>query len=112
MAFELRRYSTAGIAVASAGVIALSPLAVPPPEHQLPAATSVVATRTVDLTAFVNPIAAWGDVLTTTVADLGALGQKIAADPFPIVRQVIANQVGYVQEVISIGEQMGNGLLY
>lgn len=97
MAFELRRYSTAGIAMASAGVIALSPLTIPSPDLHLPAPTTAVATRTVDLTAFVNPIAAWGDVFTTTVADLGALGQKFAADPFPIVRQIIANQVGYAE---------------
>jgi len=112
MAFELRRYSTAGIAVASAGILAISPLTVPPPDLHLTAPTSVVATRTVDLTAFVNPIAAWGDVLTTTVTDIGKLGQTYAADPFPIVRQIIANQLGYAHEVISIGEQMGNGLRY
>lgn len=112
MAFELRRYSTAGIAMASAGVIALSPLTIPSPDLHLPAPTTAVATRTVDLTAFVNPIAVWGDVLTTTLTDIGKLGQEYAADPFPIVRQIIANQVGYAQEVISIGEQMANGLAY
>lgn len=112
MAFELRRYSTAGIAVATAGVIAISPLTVPPPQLHVAAPSSLVSTRTVDLTAFVNPIAAWGDVLTTTVGDIGKLGQVYAADPFPIVRQIIANQVGYAQQIISIGEQMGNGLRF
>lgn len=111
MAFELRRYSTAGIAVATAGVIAISPVTVAPPAFHLPAPTSVVSTRTVDLTAFVNPIAAWGDVLTTTVGDIGKLGQAYAADPFPIVRQIIANQVSYVQEIVSIGRLMGNNFV-
>lgn len=112
MAFELRRYSTAGIAVATAGVIAISPLTVPLPQLHVAAPSSLVSTRTVDLTAFVNPIAAWGDVLTTTVGDIGKLGQAYAADPFPIVRQVIANQVGYAQQIMSIGQQMGNGLRF
>ena len=112
MAFELRRYSTAGIAVATAGVIAISPVTVAPPALHLPAPTSVVSTRTVNLTGFVNPIAAWGDVLTTTVTDIGKLGQMYAADPFPILRQVIANQVGYAQQIISIGNQMGKGLTF
>lgn len=111
MAFELRRYSTAGMAMATAGVIAISPLSIPPPDLHLPAPTTVASTRTVDLTAFVNPIAAWGDVLTTTITDIGNLGQMYAADPFPIVRQIVANQVGYAKQIISIGEQMGNGLV-
>jgi hypothetical protein len=112
MAFELRRYSTAGIAVASAGVITLSPLTIPPPDLHLPESTTVASTRTVDLTAFVNPIAAWGDVLTTTVTDIGKLGQEFAADPFPIMRQLIANQIGYVSETFSIVQGMGNGFRY
>ncbi len=97
--------------MASAGVIALSPLTIPSPDLHLPAPTTVASTRTVDLTAFVNPIAAWGDVLTTTITDIGNLGQMYAADPFPIVRQIVANQVGYAKQIISIGEQMGNGLV-
>ncbi|WP_418004610.1 hypothetical protein ACNO8X_06365 [Mycobacterium sp. PDNC021] len=111
MAFELRRYSTAGIAVATAGVIAISPVAVAPPELQLPAPTSIVATRTVDLTAFVNPLAVWGDVLTTTVTDIGKLGQTFAADPFPLAKQVIANQVRYANQLLTIGQGMGKGLV-
>lgn len=111
MAFELRRYSTAGIAVASAGIIAMSPVMVAPQELHLPAPTSIVATRTVDLTAFVNPLAVWGDVLTTTVTDIGKLGQTFAADPFPLAKQVIANQVRYANQLLTIGQGMGKGLV-
>jgi len=112
MAFELRRYSTAGIAMASAGVIALSPLTIPSPDLHLSAPTAAVATRTVDLTAFVNPIAVWGDVLTTTLTDIGKLGQEYAADPFPILRQLITNQMSYVGETVSIVQGMANGFRY
>lgn len=109
MAFELRRYSTAGMAMATAGVIAVSPLTIPPPDLHLPAPTTVASTRTVDLTAFVNPLAVWGDVLTTTVADIGKLGQAFAADPFPLAKQVIANQVRYANQLMSIAQGVGNG---
>jgi hypothetical protein len=111
MAFELRRYSTAGIAMASAGVIALSPLTIPPPDLHLPAPTTVASTRTVDLTAFVNPLAVWGDVLTTTVTDIGNLGQAFAADPFPLAKQVIANQVRYATQLMTIAQGVGNGVV-
>lgn len=111
MAFELRRYSTAGMAMATAGVIALSPVTVSPPDLHLPAPTSVVATRSVDLTGFVNPLAVWGDVLTTTVTDIGKLAQTFAADPFPLTKQVIANQVRYLTEIASIGQGVGNGVV-
>ncbi|SEB27082.1 MULTISPECIES: hypothetical protein [unclassified Mycobacterium] len=111
MAFEMRRYSTAGIAMASAGVIALSPLTIPSPDLHLPAPTTVASTRTVDLTAFVNPLAVWGDVLTTTVTDIGNLGQAFAADPFPLAKQVIANQIRYANQILTIGQGMAKGLI-
>ncbi|WP_131808837.1 hypothetical protein [Mycolicibacterium mucogenicum] len=111
MAFELRRYSTAGMAMATAGVIAISPLTIPPPDLHLPAPTTVASTRTVDLTAFVNPLAVWGDVLTTTVADIGKLGQAFAADPFPLAKQAIANQVRYANQLMSIAQGVGNGVV-
>ncbi|QPG68775.1 hypothetical protein [Mycolicibacterium mucogenicum] len=65
-----------------------------------------------DLTGFVNPLAVWGDVLTTTLTDIGKLGQEYAADPFPIVRQLIANQMSYVGETVSIVQGMANGFRY
>ena len=111
MAFELRRYSTAGIAMATAGIVVISPMTVPPPDLHVPALTSVVATRSVDLTAFVNPLAVWGDVLATTVTDIGALGQAFAADPFPLAQQVFANQVRYANQVVSIAQNMGTGMV-
>jgi len=111
MAFELRRYSTAGMAMATAGVIAISPLTIPSPDLHLPAPTTVASTRTVDLTAFVNPLAVWGDVLTTTVTDIGKLGQAFAADPFPLAKQVIANQVRYANQLMSIAQGVGNGVV-
>ncbi|MEN4449547.1 hypothetical protein ACJH6H_01595 [Mycobacterium sp. SMC-21] len=59
-----------------------------------------------------NPIAVWGDVLTTTLTDIGKLGQEYAADPFPILRQLIINQMSYVGETVSIVQGMANGFRY
>ncbi|WP_166908459.1 hypothetical protein [Mycobacterium sp. DL440] len=85
--------------MATAGAIAFS-LVGPPPalsDTKLPAVYSTTAD--VELTAladsFVNPVTRWVEVLEATNSSLSTLVQTAAADPMPVLRQIIANQTAY-----------------
>ncbi|WP_131813080.1 hypothetical protein [Mycolicibacterium fortuitum] len=66
------------------------------------ATTTTVSTTTVALTAsssFVDPIAYWGDVLELAGTNLSAQFDAAIADPFPVLSQVVENQMGYANLV-------------
>jgi hypothetical protein len=88
MQSAVRSYLTAGVATVGAGVIALSPIAPPMPALHLPS----VHQAEVQLSAAVGPIESWVQVVQQAVANLDDIGQQFAADPAPILKQVIANQ--------------------
>jgi len=91
MNVAVRPYATAGIALVGASVIAISPLAPPMPGAQ--ALQRTVSSVGVELSAAVNPIENWVQVFQKSAANLGAIGQQIAADPAPILSQIVANQI-------------------
>lgn len=97
MQLALRPFTTAGVALVGAGVIAVSPLAPPP------ATTSThMYTAPVTLSAsasFVDPIAYWGDVLELTGTKLSAIFNEASASPFPVLSQVIENQTRYANTI-------------
>lgn len=86
----VRPYAAAGVALMGASVIAISPLA---PLPDMAAAHRVVTSVNVELNAMVNPIDRWIQVLQKSAANIGAIGEQLAANPAPILSQVIANQV-------------------
>jgi uncharacterized membrane protein YgcG len=88
----LRSYTTAGVALVGASVIAVSPIAPPPPDIQ-EATTRVVSSAQVELSALGNPLEGLLQILTETVTNVGAIGQTIAANPTPILRAVLENQM-------------------
>jgi hypothetical protein len=88
MQAAVRSYLTAGVATVGAGVIALSPIAPPMPAVHLPS----VHQAEVALSAAAGPIETWIQVINATAANLNAIGQQLAADPAPILQQIIANQ--------------------
>lgn len=90
----LRSRATEGAALLTAGAIALSPIMVAPVADHLPALHMSNAATT--LTASVNPIQEWVDVLNTTFANISALGTVVQADPTPILDQLLANQTAYL----------------
>ncbi|NOQ59289.1 hypothetical protein [Mycolicibacterium fortuitum] len=100
MQLALRPFTTAGVALVGAGVIAVSPLA-PPPVAASATTNTVSTTASVQLTAssFVDPIAYWGDVLELTNTNLSKIFAEASADPFPVLRQVMANQTGYANTI-------------
>jgi hypothetical protein len=88
----VRPYLTAGVALVGAGVVAVSPLTPPMPDIHLPSVRSAAVELAATVAQEVSPIDQWVQVVQTAVANLGALGQGLAADPDPILQQIIANQ--------------------
>jgi hypothetical protein len=86
----------AGIAVVGASVIAVCPLAPQMPDVHLPSVQSAAVELASAVSAIaapvVNPIDQWTQVVQAAVANLGALGKQLAADPAPILQQILANQ--------------------
>ncbi|OLO99267.1 hypothetical protein BVU76_26615 [Mycolicibacterium porcinum] len=97
MNLALRPYATAGIALVGASVIAVTPLAPPAHDVHLPALPSQAS---VELSAFTNPLDTWTAVLTKAVTNAEALGQTFANNPFPILRQIVANQTANASKPI------------
>ena len=101
----MRSYATAGIALVGAGIIAVSPIAPPVPKLHLPA----ISDGRVALSAFVNPIAQWVEVLTDSGNSLAGLDQiVVAADPLPIITALIQNQTANINTITgAIGQGVG-----
>ncbi|CDO32508.1 hypothetical protein [Mycolicibacterium porcinum] len=91
MQLASRSYLAAGVALVGAGAIAVSPLAPPAPDVHLPAIDG--SSAAVNLTAAANPLQLWADVIGAAFENVGGLGAQLAADPAPILRQIIANQL-------------------
>lgn len=108
MSLALRPYVTAGVALVGASVIAATPLAAPP--AAIDNAAARVSSAAVELTAAVDPIAAWSDLFTHTPESLLALGNLIAENPAPILGQIVANWSGYGQTLGSALQTSGAGL--
>lgn len=87
----VRPYATAGIGLLGAGVIAISPVAPLPPDAEIP--------PQIRLSAAVDPITLWRDVISDADANLGSLDGDWSQDPVPVLRRVIANQIGHLSEL-------------
>ncbi|BCI53844.1 hypothetical protein NIIDNTM18_31220 [Mycolicibacterium litorale] len=85
-----RTYLSTGVALVGAGAIAMSPVA--PPLPDVAEATSSVATSDLRLSALANPFVVYGQVVENTLENLGLLGERVIADPAPILAQILRNQ--------------------
>lgn len=92
MESRLRPYATAGIALVGASVIAISPVAPPLPDV-------TIANPSVNLSAAIDPFTPWIDALENAGGNLEGLVDSWAQAPFPVLQQVIANQLGYLSEL-------------
>lgn len=92
METAVRSYLTAGVALAGAGVIAVSPVMPTSTDIQLPAVST--SSAAVTLSALTNPVDAWAQTLSNASANLQSLGEQLLASDFPILRTVISNQIG------------------
>lgn len=101
-----RSYLAAGVALVGAGAIAVSPVAPPLPHVHVPA----VSTASVNLSAAVDPFEAYVQLITNTVNNVGTLIGTEIADPFPILQQIVANQITSGQGVFAGLQQAGEAL--
>ncbi|PEG59830.1 hypothetical protein, partial [Mycolicibacterium boenickei] len=99
-------YLAAGVALLGAGAIAMSPVAPPMPDIAVPA----ISSAEVNLSAAVDPIAAYTALFTNTFTNLQTLVSTELADPAPVLRQVIANQISTVQSLAAGLQGAGAGL--
>lgn len=105
----VRTGMASGVALIGASAIALSPIVVAPEQVHLPAVP--VSSLATTLTASVNPINEWAQVLTAAFNNISALGQQVWADPTPILKQIIVNQLGYANTTATALGAAGNGFV-
>jgi hypothetical protein len=112
MQIAVRSSLTTGVALMGAGVIALSPVTHQPmPDLHLPA----IHASAVQLTAQVNPITQWGQIITEALQNTKGLVTEVIADPAPVLGQVVRNQIasavtvgGSVRDyLVAVGQQLG-----
>lgn len=94
MQLTARPYLAAGVALVGASAIALSPVAPPMPD------ASDVVSRAVAPTAFANPFA---PVFADAVTNIEKLIAAVAANPAPILTQVVENQVASAGVLAGLG---------
>ncbi len=93
----LRPYASAGVVLASAGLIAITPTAGPAVDIQ---------TRAVQLTSAdqPDPITTLSELVSNTQGNLTALEAEFSANPTPILDQIEANQAVYAQDLAAAAQ--------
>ncbi|BBZ63863.1 outer membrane porin GjpA [Mycolicibacterium monacense] len=92
MELRLRPYATAGVALVGASAIAMAPLAPPLPDVK-------IASPSVNLSADIDPFTPWVNVFENAETNIADLIDDWAEAPFPVLQQVIVNQLGYFSEL-------------
>ncbi len=87
------RFLIAGVAMVSASAIAVTPVAQNPTILQQAQTLAYDLTATMDATA--SPVDVYGTLFSNTFSNLELLGSAIAANPAPLLNQVLENQLGY-----------------
>jgi hypothetical protein len=94
MQVAVRPYLNAGVALVGASVIAVAPVVAPPTYIEVPKVISAA----VVLAASVNPIEAYGQLLSNTINNTGALAnQAFSSGVAPLLQQFIVNQLTLFQ---------------
>ncbi len=106
----IRPYATAGVALVGASVIAVSPIAPSLPDIHIANPLAHVS-ASVELTQAVSPITTLVQVIQTSVMNLATTGGQVLADPFPVLRQVIANQLGFAKVLTTAAEGVASALV-
>lgn len=112
MQLALRPYASVGVALAGAGLIAITPVAAPPDIQARAVRLSASGSGLDfgDLGGLFSvagqdyPIATPAQLVTDTVTNLEGLQAQFAADPAPILEQIIVNQAGYANDLATAGE--------
>ncbi|HSA39562.1 MAG TPA: outer membrane porin GjpA [Mycobacterium sp.] len=110
MESRIRPYTTAGEALVGASLIAVTPVAPPPTDI-------AVSQQQVALSAAVDPIGPWTDLINESSANATVLGQTFFQGPGPVLQQLIVNQLAHLSQVLDdpasitdIATQVGDNL--
>lgn len=82
-------------------MVAASAMAVTPVVHD---STVVHRAQTIDydltasMDATASPLSVYGSLISTTIDNLSLLGSAVAANPAPLLHQVVENQLGYAAQ--------------
>ncbi len=99
----LRNYAGAGVVLAGAGLIAITPAEGPALDIQ---------TRAVQLTSAdqPDPISTLSDLISNTENNLTALQAEFSANPTPILDQILANGAVYAQDLATAAQNANSDL--
>lgn len=100
MDVAVRSCLSAGVCMASASMIALSPVAPTLPDIQS-AASKAVSSASLSLTATFDPLQPWIDAFNEAAAGAKIIFDVWRPTPAVLLQQIIANQIGYAEEIIS-----------
>ncbi|WP_292976626.1 hypothetical protein [Mycobacterium sp.] len=75
----------------------------------LPSAGTALFGPLGDLSSLSSPADELTDVLMTAFNNINTIGQQLAADPFPVLTQFLANQLGYGQTIATGFQGAANG---
>lgn len=100
---------SAGVALLSAGVVALSPAMAVSTDAHIASLSASVSTA-VRLTASTDPLQRWLEVIQTSATNLGAVSQQFFDAPAPILEKIVANQLTNAEWLSSTGQQLLAGL--
>ncbi|MBP2455889.1 hypothetical protein [Mycolicibacterium lutetiense] len=87
------KFLLAGVAMVSAGAIAVTPVAQNATVIQQAKSLAYELTAVMDATA--SPTVIYGALANNTFTNLSGLGAALAANPAPLLSQVLENQLGY-----------------
>jgi len=99
MQLALRPYMSTGVALLGSSLIAVTPVAVPEIQY-----------HDVHLTATDFPLITPEELITDTSANLSALQAQWAADPFPVLTQMMVNHAEYAQDLTTALQGVGSSL--
>ena len=100
-----RSYLTAGIAAVGASAIALTPVAAVGPDPAL--LPHRVGEMAVGLASTIDPFTPWVTTFETALENITRIVSAVAANPLPILQQVVNNQLIYLSELPDIGTILG-----
>lgn len=109
----IRPYASAGVVLAGAGLIAITPVAGTPPDIQNRSVQLMSTGSPFDIGDLFSPAALDGqafpittpaELASDTATNLQDLQNQIAADPAPILEQIIANQAVYSNDLATAAE--------
>ncbi|BBY63134.1 hypothetical protein [Mycolicibacterium helvum] len=109
MQIAVRSYLVAGVAAVGATALVAAPIQPTLPSVQVPA--SQIAALSVELSAAVNPLVPWVDLVANTFNSVAHIGSELVSDPLPALRQVINNQIGYAESAGQSVEGFVKGMI-